>query len=357
MNEEKYVPMIDIPLLSKCCEVPGAPGYEDRIRNFVIDQVKDLVDEYSIDPMGNVLAVKKGTSDKKVMVAAHMDEIAFITKFIDDEGFIRFHTLGGFDPKTLTAQRVIVHGKKDIIGVMGCKPIHVMSPEERKKHMGISEYFIDTGLPVEEVKELVEIGDPITRERSLIEMGQCVNAKSIDNRVSVYILIEALKELKGKDIPNDLVAAFTVQEEVGLRGVIASSSGINPDFGIALDTTIAFDLPGAKPEEVVTRLGDGAAIKILDGATICDHRMVSYLKDLANKNEIKWQPEILPAGGTDTAGLQRHANGGCIAGAISIPTRNLHQVIEMAHKQDIRNCIDLLVLSIQNLDQKNWSFQ
>jgi len=348
--------MIDIPLLSKICELPGAPGFEDRIRNYVIEQVKELVDEVQIDSMGNVLATKKGTGDKKVMVAAHMDEIAFITKFIDEEGFIRFHTLGGFDPKTLTAQRVIVHGKEDIIGVMGCKPIHVMSAEEKKKMPQISDYFIDTGLSLERVKELVEIGSPITRERSLIEMGECVNSKSIDNRVSVYILIEALKELKDKEIPYDLVAAFTVQEEVGLRGAIASSSGVNPDFGIALDTTIAFDLPGAKPEEKITCLGDGAAIKILDGATICDHRMVRFLKGIAHKNKIKWQPEILPAGGTDTAGLQRSSQGGSIAGAISIPTRNLHQVIEMAHKEDIRHCIDLLVAAVTNLDDFDWSF-
>lgn len=349
--------MVDIGLLSKTCEIPGAPGFEDRIRNFVIDEIKDYVDECSIDPMGNVLAVKKGTGDKKVMVAAHMDEIAFIATHIDDEGFIRFHTLGGFDPKTLTAQRVIVHGKEDIVGVMGCKPIHLMTPEERKKSIRIADFFIDTGMPADKVKEIVEIGSPITRERELIEMGDCVNSKSIDNRVSVYILIEALKELKGKDIPYDLIAAFTVQEEVGLRGVIASASGVNPNFGIALDTTIAFDLPGAKPEEKVSSLGKGAAIKILDGMTICDHRMVSYLKDLANKNDIPWQPEVLPKGGTDTAGLQRHSNGGSISGAISIPTRNLHQVIEMAHKGDIRNCIDLLVLAIKNLDQKDWSFK
>lgn len=348
--------MIDVPLLTKICEIPGAPGFEDRIRNFVIDQIKGLVDEYSIDPMGNILAIKKGAQSKKVMVAAHMDEIAFITKHIDDEGFIRFHTLGGFDPKTLTAQRVIVHGNEDIIGVMGCKPIHVMTPEERKKMVGITEYFIDTGLPAEKVKEIVQIGSPITRERTLIEMGNCVNSKSIDNRVSVYILIEALKALKGKSIPFDLIAAFTVQEEVGLRGVIASSSGVNPDFGIALDTTIAYDLPGAKPEEFITSLGKGAAIKILDGATICDHRMVRFLKNTAEKHKISWQPEILPAGGTDTAGIQRHSNGGSIAGAISIPTRNLHQVIEMAHKQDIKNCIDLLVQAISELDTHNWTF-
>ncbi len=149
--------MIDIPLLSKICELPGAPGFEDRIRNFVIEQVKDLCDELTIDAMGNVLAVKKGTGDKKVMVAAHMDEIAFITKYIDDEGFIRFHTLGGFDPKTLTAQRVIVHGSEDIIGVMGCKPIHIMTEEEKSAKLKNKNFFIDTGLSKETLEKIIDI--------------------------------------------------------------------------------------------------------------------------------------------------------------------------------------------------------
>lgn len=348
--------MIDIPLLKTICEIPGAPGFEDKIRKFVIEQIKDLVDEYYIDPMGSVIATKKGSGDKKVMVAAHMDEIGFIVTHIDEDGFIRFHPLGGFDPKTLTAQRVIIHGKEDIIGVMGSKPIHLMKPEERKKTVELSDFFIDTGLPGKKVKEIVSIGSPVTRERHLIEMGECVNAKSIDNRVSVYILIEALKLLRGKSIPYDLIAAFTVQEEVGLRGATASASGINPDFGIALDTTIAFDLPGAKPEESITALGKGAAVKIMDGMTICDHRMVSFLKATADKHNITWQPEILPAGGTDTAGIQRYSNGGSISGAISIPTRHLHQVIEMAHKKDIRDCIHLLEKAIYDIDKFDWNF-
>ncbi len=280
--------MINTSLLKKICELPGAPGFEDKIRKFVVEQIKDLVDEYYIDPMGSIIATKKGGNNKKVMVAAHMDEIGFIVTHIDDDGFIKFHPLGGFDPKTLSAQRVIVHGSEDIIGVMGTKPIHLMKPEERKKNVEISDFFIDTGRPGEDVKKIVTIGSPITRERDLIEMGDCVNAKSIDNRVSVFILIEALKGLQGKEIPYDLIAAFTVQEEVGLRGATASASGVNPDFGIALDTTIAFDLPGAKPEESVTKLGKGAAIKILDGSTICDHRMVSFLKKTAQQNEIPW---------------------------------------------------------------------
>ncbi|MBK7181591.1 MAG: M42 family metallopeptidase [Bacteroidetes bacterium] len=346
---------INIKLLKEICEVAGAPGHEQRVREVVLREVKKLADKVSVDNMGNVTAFKKGKKDKKVMIAAHMDEIGFIITHIDENGFLRFIPLGGFDPKTLTAQRVIVHGKKDVIGVMGSKPIHMMSAGEREKIVPISDYFIDLGLSKKEVDKIVSVGDTVTRQRELIEMGNCVNCKSIDNRVSVFILIETLRELKSS--PYDVYAVFTVQEEVGIRGANASALQIEPDFGFGLDTTIAFDVPGAKPYEVVTKLGDGTAIKIMDASTICDYRMVKYMKQTAVKHKIKHQTEILPAGGTDTAALQRMNPGGAISGAISIPTRHIHQVIEMADKSDIRASIDLLKNCLLDLDKFDWSFK
>lgn len=349
--------MIDVNLLSKICETPGTSGFEQKIREVVIKEVKPFVDDLRIDNMGNVTAIKKGkSSDKKVMLGAHMDEIGFIVTHIDDNGFVRFHTLGGFDPKTLTAQRVIVHGKKDLIGVMGSKPIHVMTPDERNKVPKTTDYFIDLGMKKEEVEKYITIGDPITRERALIEMGDCVNCKSIDNRVSVFILIEVLKSLKGKEVPYDVYGVFTVQEEVGIRGANVSAQEIQPDFGFGIDTTIAFDVPGAAAHEKVTELGKGTAIKIMDASTICDYRMVDFMKKTADKHNIKWQPEILTAGGTDTAGIQRMTAGGSIAGAVSIPTRHIHQVIEMAHKEDIKHSIELITACLTDLDQHNWEF-
>lgn len=348
---------IQIPLLAKICKTPGAPGFEQKVRELVIKEVTPLVDEVNVDNMGNVYAIKKGKTRKKVMIGAHMDEIGFMVTHIDDEGFIRFHTLGGFDPKTLTAQRVIIHGKKDIIGVMASKPIHVMTPEERNKIAKIGDYFIDTGLSKEEVESLVTIGDPITREREFIEMGPCVNSKSLDNRLAVFILIETLRALKDIEVPYDIYGVFTVQEEVGIRGANVSSLKINPDFGFGLDTTIAFDLPGAAPHEKITKLGEGTAIKIMDASTICDYRMVDFMKKTADKHGIKWQPEILTAGGTDTAGIQRMTQGGSIAGAVSIPTRHLHQVIEMAHTADIEGSIDLLSACLIDLDTYDWAFK
>lgn len=348
--------MINIPLLKKICETPGVPGYEQKIREVVIEEIKKHVDSVSVDNMGNVSAFKKGIPStrekKKVMIGAHMDEIGFMVNHIDENGFLRFIPLGGFDPKTLTAQRVVVHGKKDVVGVMGSKPIHVMTAEERVKIVPLTDYYIDLGMPKKEVDKIVDIGNPVTRERQLIEMGNCVNCKSLDNRVSVFILIETLKELKKHAY--DVYGVFTVQEEVGIRGAQASTLQIQPDFGFGLDTTIAFDVPGSKEHEVCTRLGGGTAIKVMDASAICDYRMVEYMKKTAAKHKIKTQLEILTAGGTDTAGIQLRTPGGSIAGAVSIPTRHIHQVIEMCDKSDIRASIDLLKNCIQDLDKFNW---
>lgn len=345
---------LNIKLLADICEIAGVPGYESRIRNLVIKEVKSLIDHLEVDNMGNIITLKKGKdSSKKAMVGAHMDEIGFMVTHIDDKGFLRFNTLGGFDPKTLTAQRVIIHGKTDLMGVMGTKPVHVMSQEEKNKMPQIKDFYIDLGMPKEEVERVVNIGDPISRERSLIEMGECVNCKSIDNRVSVFILIESLRALQ--ECPYDVYGVFTVQEEVGIRGANVAAHQIDPDFGFGLDTTIAYDLPGGQPHEAVTKLGEGTAIKIMDAMTICDYRMVDYMKKMADKNKIKWQPEVLTAGGTDTAGIQRMGKRGAISGAISIPTRHLHQVIEMSHKNDIKNSIELLKVCLESLDQYDWS--
>lgn len=350
---------LNISLLTKICETPGTSGFEQKIRQLVIDTVTPLVDEVSVDNMGNVIALKKGKQQgsdrKKVMVGAHMDEIGFIVTNISDNGYLWFHPLGGFDPKTLTAQRVIVHGKKDLIGVMGSKPIHVMTPEEKNKVARIEDYFIDLGMPKEEVEKYVSVGNPVTRERSLIEMGNCINCKSLDNRVSVFILIETLKLLK--DFPYDVYGVFTVQEEIGLRGASVAAHHINPDFGFALDTTIAYDVPNARSQEKITELGKGAGIKLMDSSAIADYRMVEYMKQQAITNNIKWQPEILTAGGTDTAPIQRMSLMGSIAGAVSIPTRHIHQVIEMVHKEDVVNSIQLLKVCLENLDKYDWSFK
>ena len=287
---------MNIQLFKELCEASGAPGFEYGIRDVVMRVMTPLADEISVDRLGNVVALIKGkSSDKKVMCAAHMDEIGFIVRHIDDNGFIRILPLGGFDAKTLTAQRVIVHGKRDLYGCMGVKPIHVMSPEERTKMPAVTDYVVDVGLPKEEVEKLVSVGDAITRYSDLIEMGDCVNVKSIDNRGGCYLLIEAVRTIleSGNKPDYDLYAVFTVQEEVGLRGAHGATMAIQPDFAFALDTTIAYDTPGASPHEKCTQLGKGAAIKVYDGTLVTDPRMVQFMTALCEEGGIScedsWQ--------------------------------------------------------------------
>ena len=341
-----------IDLLREICIAPGAPGQEERIRRRVIAEITPLVDELSVDNMGNVIALRKGKSRKKVMAAAHLDEISFIITHIDKDGYGRFHTLGGFDPKTLTAQRVIVHGKSDVIGVMGSKPIHIMSPEDRTKAPKISDYFIDFGMPADKVKAIVSIGDVVTRERDLVVMGDCVCGKSLDNRVSVFILIEVLRRLREPTC--DFYAVFSVQEEVGMRGATVAARKVNPDFGFGLDTTIANDVPGAQEHEKITSLGQGTAIKVMDSSVISDSRMVRFMRERAEKYNIPYQIEVLTAGGTDTAAIQRSGEG-AITGCVSIPTRHIHSVVEMCNLDDIRGSIDLLVHCLQEME--DFSFE
>ncbi len=343
---------LNISLLKEICEAPGASGFEHGIREIIIREIKPYVDDLTIDNIGNIVTKKKGTSSnpKKLMFAAHMDEIGFIVNNIDKNGFLRFFPLGGFDPKALTSQRVIVHGKKDILGVIGCKPVHVMNEEEKKKPLRIEDYFIDLGMDKEEVEKYIEVGNNATREIDLRELGNCVTCKSLDNRISVFCLIESVKLIS--KTPYNLFATFTVQEEVGLRGAQVAAQNIKPDFGIAIDTGIANDTPDTKGYDKITRLGGGTAIKIMDRSVICDYRMVEFMKFVATKNNISWQPDIKAAGGTDTSALQLGA--GCIAGAISIPTRYLHQTTETIHKKDIKESISLIKAIVENINNYNW---
>ncbi|MFR4437174.1 MAG: M42 family metallopeptidase [Akkermansia muciniphila] len=206
---------MNLELLRQVCVTPGAPGFEDKIRDFIIQEVAPLVDAVRVDNMGSVIAIVEGkNTEKTMMAAAHMDEIGFMVRH-RRQGVHQPLPLGGFDAKTLTAQRVIVHGKKDLIGVMGVKPIHVMSPAERTKLPEVTDFFIDLGMSKEEVEKYVSVGDSVTRERDLVEMGDCVNVKSLDNRAGCYVLIEALRAIKAsrKKPSCNFVAAFTVQEK------------------------------------------------------------------------------------------------------------------------------------------------
>lgn len=337
---------MDIDLLKRIIEVPGAPGHEEPVRDLISDLVEPHADELHTDGIGNLIVRKKGEGPK-VMAAAHMDEISLISTHVDKNGFIRFSTLGGFDPETLITQRVLIHGKETIPGVIGSKPIHIQSEEEKKSKTKLSDLFIDTGFKEEKVKELVPNGTVITRDRELMILGDCITAKSLDNRISVYILVKALMEAGESN--SDFYAVFTVQEEVGIRGARVAAQAIQPEIGINLDVTLANDLPGVSDHEKCTNLGDGIGIKVMDKSIICTPSLVQYLEDLASRNSISYQREVLTAGGTDTSAMQYLMGIGSHVTSISCPTRYIHSTAETCSVSDIEAGVKLAAACIEQI--------
>ena len=332
---------MSIDLLQKLSEAAGVPGREETVRQLVLDEYADLVSERRVDALGNVIGHKPGHGGPKVMIAAHMDEIGFLVSHVEEKtGFLRIDPVGGFDPRVLMAQRVVVHTDDgDFVGVIGSKPIHVLSDEERKKPTEIKDIFIDLGLDAERVTETVRIGDFVTLNQDFVEMGNVVNGKALDDRVGVYVMLEALRRVGEHQA--DIHPVATTQEEVGLRGARVSGFGVDPDIAVAIDTTIACDVPGTEEHQQVTRLGEGVAIKVKDSASISNPKLVRHLRNLAEERDIPYQMEILPRGGTD-AGAMQLSREGTAAVTLSIPSRYVHSVVECAHKADIEATIRLL---------------
>lgn len=332
-------------LLRRLSEASGVPGREEAIRTIVQEALADYVDEIEVDILGNLIAHKKG-GGPKVVVAAHMDEIGFFVSHIDEEsGYLRLEPVGGFDPRTLIASRVVVHTESaPILGLIGIKPVHILTEEERKKEIRIQDLFVDVGLPGKEVKERVKVGDPVTLHQNFAEVGELVSGKALDDRVGVYVGIEALRRLQNHTA--DIYFVATVQEEVGLRGARTSAFQIAPEIGVALDVTLACDMPGVQPHEQVTKLGKGVAIKLKDSATISHPGLVRFLAKLAAERGIPYQMEILPRGGTDAGAIQLAREGAAVV-TLSVPTRYVHSVVEAAHKKDIEVAIQLLVAFLE----------
>ena len=338
-------------LLKRLSEAPGIPGREEAIRTIVREALHAHVDEISVDRLGNVIARKKGTGPK-VVVAAHMDEIGFLVSHVDEEtGFLRIQPVGGFDPRTLIAQRVMVHARDaGLYGLIGIKPVHVLTDEERKKTPEMKDLFVDIGFAGKEAKEKVRIGDPVTLVQTFDEMGNLVTGKALDDRLGVYVGIEAVRRLAKHKADIYLVA--TVQEEVGLRGARTSAFAIAPDIGVALDSTIACDIPGVQAHEQITRLGKGVAIKLQDSASISHPGLVQFLAKLADERNIQYQYEILPRGGTDAGAIQPAREGVAVV-TLSVPSRYVHTVVEAAHKDDIEAAIKLLTAFLETCHEVN----
>jgi len=335
-------------LLKKFSDTIGVSGHEFEIRKLIMEEINDLADKVWTDRMGNIIALKKGVDENapKVMFAAHIDEIGLIVTHIDNRGFLRFTGIGGWNERILPGQRVIVMTSKGKIrGVIGMKPPHIMTPEEKKQVLEMSKLFIDIGVSSKEEAEKlgVKVGSVIVFDREVARLGGSdrVTGKAFDDRVGVASLIYMLKLLNKVEHEANVYAVFTVQEEIGLKGARVSAFSINPDVGIAVDVTIANDIAGVDEKDWITQLGKGPAIKIMDRGNISHPKVKELLIRVAEKENIPYQLEVLTGGATDAAAIQL-AREGVPVGTVSIPTRYIHSPIEVLDLNDAVNSSKLL---------------
>lgn len=335
-------------LLKRLSEAAGVPSREEQVRAIIEAELLGLVDETSVDAFGNLTAVKRSgkVGAPKVMVAAHMDEIGFLVRHIDDRGFLRVHSVGGFDIRNLFARQVLVHASlsgEELTGVMNPagKPIHISTPEERKKLPTLDSFYIDLGMSGEQVKEKVRLGDMVTLKQQFADLGEVVTGKALDDRSGCWILLQALKRLQGGSANSDVYAVFTVQEEVGLRGATTSAFAIEPDVAVALDTTLAVDTPEIGEHLRVTQLGKGVGLKVMDSSIITTRWLLDHFIELAEREQITYQLEVLPLGGNDAGVIQRSKQG-VPAITLSTPSRYVHTVTEMVSKSDLEATVKLL---------------
>ncbi len=328
-------------VIKKLTEVFGPSGYEKRVSKIIKGEIKNYVDSLKIDRMGNLIAHIKGKGPK-IMVAAHMDEIGVITSYIDKNGFIRFSNVGGFFPVNSLSARIIFENGR--IGVIG---------EERRKSMSdpveMTKLYIDIGARNrKEAEKLVPVGSFGCYERVFEDLGKRIIAKALDDRIGCAVLVEVAKRLK-KRVKNDTYLVFTVQEEIGLKGARTSSFGVDPDIALAVDVTRTGDTPEAT--KMAVKLGEGAAIKVMDWGMISDPMIVESLVKTARKNKISYQLEVLERGTTDATVIQL-TKGGVPSGAVSIPTRYIHSASEIVDMDDVEAVVKLIVKFLKTGQRK-----
>ncbi|WP_115862587.1 M42 family metallopeptidase [Halorussus litoreus] len=338
---------MDFDLLCELTETSGVPGYEDRVRDLVRRELDGVVDSLRTDAMGNVVGTVEGSTDYEVAIAAHMDEIGFMVKHVTDEGFLEIDALGGWDPDVLRAQRVTVHTEsEDLTGVIGSIPTHVRSDDDEE--YSVEDVTIDLGLPAEEVEQRVSVGDLVSTDQTTVRMGDQITGKALDDRVCLLAMLAAAERVEDPEVTVHFCA--TVQEELGVRGAPAVGADLDPDLAVALDVTVANDIPAVDDEgKYVTRLGDGAAIKVKDSSVVTTPKVYRRMAALADERDIDHQMEVLPSGATDTSGFQNTRRARPV-GAISIPTRYLHTTTETAHCDDVEAATDLLTAFLETED-------
>jgi tetrahedral aminopeptidase len=360
-------PAINLDLLKRLCETPGVPGREERVRALIQQEIAKpgesgaaLFDETRVDAMGSLICRRgprpakgkktaKISADRRatrVMLLCHMDEIGFYVSAIDKNGFLWMNAAGGFDTRNLFSRRVtVVTDSGDLPGVMnpGGRPIHISSAKDREKIPEVKEFFVDTGLPADEVKKKVKVGDYVVMNEPAIAMGTKFVSKALDNRVACWLGIESIRAMDKAGTGNscEIFVAFTVQEEVGLRGAKTASHAVLPDIGLGIDVTLACDTPGVPDEECVTKHGQGYGLHIKDGSFISDHALVTEIESLSKKKKIPYQRTILAAGGQDGAAAQQAAAGARAVGIV-VGTRYIHTVTEMIDTRDLKAACDVL---------------
>ncbi len=339
--------------LEKLSNACGVTGREGEVRNLLIKLMKPHVDEIVVDKLENVIAVKKGKeSTPKIMLAAHMDEVGLMVKTVTKDGFLQFAKMGGIDDRILLAQKVLVHTQKGTLqGIIGSKPPHIQKEEERKKIVTYDQLFIDIGAEnrKDAAKMGVKVGDAISFDVKYAKIGKdVVTGKAFDDRAGCAIMIEALKQVGSTDCT--ICAVGTVQEEVGLRGAATATFGVDPDIGIALDVTIAGDVPGVNEFDTSLKMGKGPVLTVADSGLITHPKVLRLLLDAAEENKIAYQLETGLPGTTDAARMSLTRQG-VPSGTVSIATRYIHSPVGMLSLKDIENCAKLTALAIQKIQK------
>jgi putative aminopeptidase FrvX len=339
--------------LEKLSNACGVTGREEDVRNLLIKLIKPYVDEIMVDRLENVIAIKKGKKSKpKIMLAAHMDEVGLMAKAVTKEGFLKFAKMGGIDDRILLAQKVLVHTSKGSLqGIIGSKPPHIQKEEERKKIITYDKLFIDIGAEnrKDAAKMGVKIGDAVSFDVKYAKIGKdVVTGKAFDDRAGCAIMTETLKQLESTECT--VYAVGTVQEEVGLRGAATATFGVDPDIGIALDVTIAGDVPGVSEFDTSLKMGKGPTLTVTDSGLITHPKVLRVLLDAAEQNKIDYQLETGLPGTTDAARMSLTRQG-VPSGTVSIATRYIHSPAGMLSLKDIENCAKLTVLAIQKIQK------
>jgi endoglucanase len=341
-------------LLEILSNAHGVSGYEGNIRQIIEEEVRPYVDEISTDKMGNLIATKKGGSPV-VMLAAHMDEIGLMVKYVDDKGFARFTKTGGWFDQTLLNQRMIMHTENGpIYGVLGSKPPHAMKEEDKKKVVQADDMFIDIGAKSKEDAEKlgVKTGTPVTSDIDFKPLGNdLVTGKAFDNRAGCAMLIVALRQMK--EVKATVHAVFTVQEEVGLKGAKTSAFRLNPDVALATDVTITGDHPGIEKKDSAIEMGKGPSITVSDAdgrGIIVPESVLKWLKEAAESNNIPYQLEVGSGGTTDATAIHLTKDG-IPTGVLSMPTRYIHTPVSVLSMDDLEKSAELIARALEIVDR------